>query len=106
MSSRVLRPDDQRPVESLSLRQVRAAGGGTSTAAPVVEEPPPSQQMQQEIEQRVRDARAQGNREGEAAGRAQAAAEVRPVIERLSRSVDEIAGFRGRLRREAEADTI
>ena len=105
MSSRVLRPDDRREVESLSLRQVRSAGGAPAPG-PAVEEARPSQEMLQQIEQRVREARAQGYREGEAAGRGQAAAEVRPVIERLARSIEEVAGFRARLRREAEADTI
>src|SRR6185437_804243 len=34
------------------------------------------------------------------------AAEVQPVIERLARSMDEIAGLRSRLRAEAEADLV
>jgi flagellar assembly protein FliH len=58
------------------------------------------------MEQHARQARDQGYREGEAAGRGQGAAEVRPAIERLARSIEEISGLRGRLRREAEADTI
>jgi flagellar assembly protein FliH len=106
MSSRVLRPDDQPPVESLSWRQVHTAASEPTPTSQVEEDPRPSQEMQQEMERRVRDARAQGYREGETAGRGQASAEVRPVIERLSRSIEEIAGFRARLRREAEADTI
>ena len=106
MSSRVLRPDDRPPVESVSWRQVHNASGRSASAAPIAEESRPNEALQRQIEQRVRDARVQGCREGEAAGREQAAAEIRPVIERLSRSIDEIANFRGRLRREAEADTI
>jgi flagellar assembly protein FliH len=105
MSSRVLRPDDQPEVESLLWRQVRGAGGAAAPG-PAVEEARPSQEMLQQIETRVREARAQGYREGEAAGRGQGSAEVRPVIERLARSIDEVASFRARLRREAEADTI
>jgi flagellar assembly protein FliH len=62
--------------------------------------------MLREIEQKICDARAQGYREGESAGRGQAAAELRPVIERLARSIDEVGGLRARLRREAEADMI
>ncbi len=105
MSSRVLRADDQPEVEPLSLRQVRGAGGAAAPGPPV-EESRPTAAMQQQMEQQIRDARAQGYREGEAAGRGQASAEVRPVIEKLARSIDEIASFRARLRREAEADTI
>jgi flagellar assembly protein FliH len=106
MSSRLLRPDDRPPVESVSWRQVQGASGGPASAAPIAEESQPSEAVRQQVKQQLRDARTQGYREGEAAGRAQAAAEVCPVIERLSRSIDEIGGFRARLRREAEADTI
>jgi flagellar assembly protein FliH len=106
MSSKVLGPDDNPTVESHAWRQVHAGAGGVAPLGQVVEDPRPSESMQQQIDQRVRDARAQGYREGETTGRGQADAEVRPVIDRLSRSIDEIAGFRGRLRREAEADTI
>jgi flagellar assembly protein FliH len=114
MSSRVLRPDDKPPIESLLWRRVHATGAAAASANPVVEDSrygdairkQIEQQIEQEIQQREREARALGHREGEQAGRGQAAAEIRPVIERLSRSIEEIAGFRARMRREAEADTI
>jgi flagellar assembly protein FliH len=93
-------------VESVAWRHVHSASSEGQSGATAVEEARPSDAMLQQMEQRVRDARAQGCREGEAAGRGQAVTELRPMIERLSRSIDEIAGFRGRLRREAEADTI
>src|SRR5438105_3867977 len=63
-------------------------------------------QLQQQFEHQVRDAHAAGMREGEAAGRARATAEVQPVIERLARSIDDLAGMRARLRAEAEADLV
>src|SRR5204862_3994370 len=63
-------------------------------------------QLQQQFEHQVREAHAAGMREGEAAGRARAAAEVQPVIERLARSMDDLAGMRARLRAEAEADLV
>jgi flagellar assembly protein FliH len=63
-------------------------------------------QLQQQYEQRTREAHANGVREGEAAGRKSAAAELQPVIDRLARSIDEIGGLRARLRAEAEADLI
>lgn len=59
-----------------------------------------------EIENRIREAHASGVKEGEAAGKAKAATEMQPVMERLARSIDEIAKFRPRLRREAEQDLI
>jgi flagellar assembly protein FliH len=58
------------------------------------------------IEAKLREARAAGVREGEAAGRSKAAAEMQPVIDRLTRSIEEISGLRARLRREAEQDLI
>jgi flagellar assembly protein FliH len=63
-------------------------------------------QLQQQYEQRTREAHAAGVREGEAAGRQRAAAELQPVIDRLGRAIDEIGGLRARLRAEAEADLI
>jgi flagellar assembly protein FliH len=63
-------------------------------------------QLQQQCEQRVRDAQAAGMREGEAAGRARAMSEVQPVLDRLGRAIDEIGGLRARLRAEAEADLV
>ena len=82
---------------------------GTDRACDV--EPPPDSRerlaaLQQQAEQRVREAHAAGLREGEAAGRQRAAAEMQPAIDRLARSVQEIAGLRSRLRAEAEADLI
>ena len=45
-------------------------------------------------------------REGEVAGRAQAQAEIRPVLEQLSRTAQELAALRPRLREQAEEDLI
>jgi flagellar assembly protein FliH len=74
------------------------------------EAPPDSRerfaQLQQQYEQRAREAHAAGLREGEAVGRQRADAELQPVIDRLSRSIEEIGGLRARLRAEAEADLI
>ena len=109
MSSRLFPPDDAR-----------------SAAAPVVwrevsgereEERPSSGEVQQEFaawmaqleqqyEQKVRDAHAAGAREGEEAGRKRGVAEVQAVIERLSRSIAELAQLRARLRSDAEGDMV
>jgi flagellar assembly protein FliH len=63
-------------------------------------------ELEARYQQRVREAHAAGAREGEIAGRNRAAAEMQPVIERLTRSIQEIANLRARLRREAEADVV
>src|SRR5450756_1756718 len=74
------------------------------------DEPPDSRarvtQLQQQYEQRASEAHAAGLREGEAAGRQRAAAELQPVIDRLARCIEEIGGLRARLRAEAEADLL
>jgi flagellar assembly protein FliH len=127
MSSRVLAPDDPQPVSPFTWRRVDLPERGPSyvpppaqaaTAAavkalsPAAPAPPnansaaPPGSDPRKIEADLREARAAGLREGEAAGRAKAAAELQPVIERLSRSIDEISSLRIRLRREAEQDLI
>jgi flagellar assembly protein FliH len=121
MSSRVLPPDDPQPVSPIAWRRVDVPGRGgpsyvppsaqavTAAAAANALAPPapaPPAPDPRKIEAELRDARAAGLREGEAAGRAKAAAEFQPVIERLSRSIEEISGLRARLRREAEQDLI
>src|SRR5881397_3456342 len=106
MLSRLHRTDDTVTVEPVVWRSASAAPAGVP-APPVdtaAELRAQAAQLQQQYEQRVRDAHAAGIREGEAAGRAAATAEVQPVIERLARTIEEIAGLRGRLRAEAEAD--
>ena len=109
MSSRVHLPDDSPPATPVAWRQVRTAGGDDprelvgelqrdfeSRAAT----------LEQQFERQVREARAAGIREGEAAGHSRAAAELQPVLERLARSIDEIGQMRARLRRDAESDLV
>src|SRR5207248_4550222 len=52
------------------------------------------------------EARADGVREGEGAARSRAGAELETALERLARTIEELAAMRSRLRREAEADTV
>lgn len=108
MSSRLLGPDDARPVEAMRWRD---AGTGESGGSAFVESLPWAQasggsEWERQIAQRIREAHAAGLREGEAAGQHRAAAEMQPVIERLCRSIEEISSLRARLRHEAEQDLI
>jgi flagellar assembly protein FliH len=57
-------------------------------------------------EQRVREAHAAGMQEGEAAARTRSAAELDAAVQKLARSVEQIAGMKARLRREAESDVV
>ena len=108
MSSRVYLPNDPRAAAPVVWKQVNSGPKGNQAASP---DPPPDftaqiAQLQREAEQRIRDAHAAGVREGETAGRSRAAAELQPVIDRLARTIDELAGLRSRRRAEAEADLI
>jgi flagellar assembly protein FliH len=106
MSSKVFPPDDPRVVAPVVWRQVHGAADPPETTR---EEPESSARLdlsEQQCEERVRQARAAGMREGEAAGRQAAGLELQPVIARLARSIEELATMRPRLRREAEADVV
>src|SRR4051812_17916674 len=99
MSSRVREPDDTPGVEPLVWRQMHATGPARTGVDD--QEPQNSReqlaQLQQQYEQCTREAHAAGVREGEAAGRQRAGAELQPVIDRLARSIDEIGNLRARL---------
>jgi flagellar assembly protein FliH len=115
MSSKLLLPEDNPLVAPMVFRQVasgpwgappgkpdtqpRGSDSGSDYAAQIA-------QLQRQAEQRMREAHAAGVKEGETAGRNRAAAELQPVVERLSRAIEEIAGLRPRLRREAENDMV
>src|SRR4051794_33088350 len=106
MSSRLLPPDDSRPVAPVLWPSVVA---GSKPDVPREAAPEPLvdlAELEREWARRVAEARATALREGQAAGRSDAAAELRPVLERMTRTIDELAGLRARLRREAEADTV
>ncbi len=108
MSSRVREPEDTSGVEPLVWRQMHASGPARTGVDTKEAQNSREQlaQLQQQYEQRAREAHAAGVREGEAAGRQRAGAELQPVIDRLARSIDEIGNLRSRLRAEAEADLV
>ncbi len=107
MSSKVFLPED--PQESGPVVWKRVNG----QHAPAREGEPPAVDVealrvawQQECDLKVREVVAAATRDGEAAGRSRAAAEIQPVLDRLVRSIDEMSGLRARLRREAEGDMV
>jgi flagellar assembly protein FliH len=63
-------------------------------------------QLEQQHRQGLEEAHAAGMRDGEASGRNCAVAELQPVIERLSRTIDELSQLRARFRKDAEADMV
>jgi flagellar assembly protein FliH len=92
----------------MTLRQVLRSGGDCPGGGAEPQERFAAQvaQLEQQHRQRLQEAHAAGMQEGEAAGRSRAAAECQPVIERLSRTIDELSQLRGHLRKEAEADMV
>lgn len=108
MSCRVHLPEETPAVEPLVWRApaLSSEGGAPSAAEETARLRAQAAQFQQQYEQKVRDAHAAGVREGEATGRTRTLAEVQPVLDRMARSIDEVAGLRARLRAEAEADLV
>jgi flagellar assembly protein FliH len=108
VSSRISQSDESSGVEPLIWRQMHTAGpAGLGVDSEVQPDPKERMaQLQQQYEQRAREAHAAGVKEGEAAGRQRATAELQQAIDRLARCIEEIGGLRGRLRAEAESDLI
>ncbi|MGD0873144.1 MAG: FliH/SctL family protein [Bryobacteraceae bacterium] len=101
MSSKIVLADASPAASPVVWRQVQPGGpaGGGEAAGQLA-------QIERQIEERVREARAAGLREGEAAARNRAAAELQRTLDRVAQSIQELAGWRARLRREAEADLV
>ena len=108
MSSKLVRLDDQHSIEPMILRTVEAGGRGAELLLGPLVGGTAGGGSERELwlEQRVREAHAAGVREGEASGHKRAAAELQPVIARLSRSIEDICSLRARMRGEAERDLV
>jgi flagellar assembly protein FliH len=106
MSSKIVLPGDERAFGAVPWRQVAAAASAQRAAKEPVDPAAQIAQLEAQYQQKIREAHAAGAREGEIAGRNRATAEIEPVIERMTRAIQEIANLRARLRREAEADVV
>ena len=94
----VWQPAEASPVASPNIR---AAGSAGNTE---LEEELRARllRMEQESEARIREARTQGVAEG----RRMAEAELATVMQRLARSIEDLAGAKARVRKEAESDLV
>jgi flagellar assembly protein FliH len=116
MLSRIL-----RVAEDTSVEQMRWPKAGAAGKPPAGREPRGGSQgdarddaahaariaeLEEQVERRATLARQEGFREGEAAGRSRAAAEAQPALEKLARSIEEVARLRPRLLRETEAELV
>ena len=116
MSSKLVRGDAAGETQPMPWQQMTPAG----LSAAVVYQPAPAKQAAAEVspdllrlqskvaelEQKVREARESGRREGEAAGRQAAQGELQTVVQRLGLAIQETTELRPKLRREAEADLV
>ena len=114
-SSRILREEERDRVAPVWWQEVGAipaksapvlprfgAPGGNSGANAESGE----QERDPELERAEREAFQRGFAEGKTVGVAQGAAEIQPVIDRLTRSLAELALLRPRIRKEAETDLV
>jgi flagellar assembly protein FliH len=106
MSCKVFDADASQGTAPVPWKQIQAAGAKAPPQQPQAESPARIEQLRKEWDQKVREARAAGLREGEAAGRKSAAAEYQALVEKFAQTAGEIGQLRARLRREAEADTL
>lgn len=105
--SKILDPDDHRVIAKMVWRQVGAPEASPTLSSSITLEPAVrTAELERLWQAKVSEARAEGIREGEAAGRQHGAAEVQATIERMSGAVAEMAGLRAQLRKEAETDTV
>jgi flagellar assembly protein FliH len=106
--ARIVATEGEAAAKPMEWREVGPAPGRTSAMA-TQDSPDVTAQMEQlrqHYEQRVREAHAAGVRETEASAKTRAAAEVQGTIEKLAQSLAELAQMRGRLRKQAEGDTV
>lgn len=112
MSSKLIRPEVEGSASRLIWRQVRVESNKSVAEVPedvsaqITRLEQQREEQIRECEQRASEAHEAGVREGEAAGHARAMADLKPIIERLSRSIEELANLRPRLRRDAEGDMV
>ena len=101
-SSRILRDAELAAVTPMAWR---------ASAVPIPPAPRPAKAPAVDVDTASQDASQKesyqrGFSEGRAVGHDQAAAELKPVIDRLSRSLADLASLRSRVRKSAEADLL
>jgi flagellar assembly protein FliH len=111
-----VQPYDWQPVAKPASPPQPSA---TEEKAPAEKPPPPDEtpllrariaELEALLDKRVKESKDAGYREGMAAGKAQGvaegAAQVKPVIDKLGESIQQLADFRPTLRLQAESDMV
>jgi flagellar assembly protein FliH len=106
MSSKVLTGMNAECVEVIQWPRVAESGPSGANDEKAVEKPEPGPSAEEILEQRTREAHRTGFMEGEAAAKKAAAARLDAVATAFTDTIQELAGWRGRMRREAEKDMI
>ena len=109
MSSKVLSGADADAVQPMDWRRATAsppqAGHLYSETAPEAPREP-TEEQRREFEAQIAEAHRRGFREGESAGAQAAAARMDSIVEQMARAIEQTAGYRAHLRREAEVDLV
>jgi flagellar assembly protein FliH len=110
-SSRILRAEEHSAVKSVWWRDTATAvvhhGRSPEVATPSeVHSLEHDQILDREREKVGREAYQRGFSEGKGVGREQAAAELQPVLDRLTRTLAELSSLRSRIRKDAEGDLL
>jgi flagellar assembly protein FliH len=108
MSSRLIR-DSGSLSQAMPWTTVDGNAGAAGRSAPGDSQGHSASQQTQtaaQIEQRIREARDAGRKEGEAAVRQAAQAEIQKVLQNLGGAIQQVVDLRPRLRMEAESDVV
>src|SRR5579863_4865316 len=110
-SSRVLRTDEHSIVKPVWWRDTAAVvvpgGPGREVTSPAEIHPlERDQTLDREHERIEREAYQRGFGEGKGIGREQSAAELQPVLDRLTRTLADLSTLRSRIRKDAEGDLL
>ena len=110
MHSKILRGEEAERAQPLAWRRVGAAAGGGPPQAPDARETAALQarvaEVERQTEAREQTAFRKGQEQGRAAAAQEAAAQLKPVIERFAATIQELAAQRRQLRRDAETDLV
>src|SRR5580692_5719807 len=97
--ARVVLPEEELLVTPMAWRQVGPAAAAATAAPKAAADPNANanailheqvERIRQQCEQRVKDARAAGVREGDAAAQTRATAGVQVVLEKMARSIEDL----------------
>jgi len=105
-SSRVLRADELDAVKPIPWLDRDNAPAKDAKPRIELHKPAAAPVPEDERNRLEREAYQRGFAEGNGVGKEQAAVEARPLLERLSKSLAELAALRPRMRREAEQDLV